>query len=1341
MVRVIDNGFAGRRTAAPAESLGRHEMLFFATAAATPNNPAIFELDDSGAAPRETSYGELARAARRLARYLIEHGVKPGDRVLMALPRGENAICAQIAILATGAAFVPVDVSAPLDRLVFIATDTKARLVLSVGTRATEIAALGLPVVDLGLERENIAVQSQEVLPCLDPNDGEAVAYVIYTSGTTGKPKGVGVRHRNVCHFVAAEGPILRLAPSDRVFQWFSYAFDMSIEEIWPALAAGAALVVATEAIAKSGPDIVNAVIAGRVTVWHAVPSLIGMIDRDPPLLRLLNVGGEACPPELVRRWWRPNRRILNTYGPTETTVTATYAELKPGEPVTIGFPLQGYEAYVLNGELGPVADGEEGELCIAGGGVSVGYVNRPDLTAQKFLLADVGAADGRSRLVYRTGDLVRRDPEGRLVFVGRIDTQVKIRGYRVELGEIESLIREDASIRAASVILHQTRASGELLVAYLVPCAGIDIDHAALRQRLCASLPSYMVPGVFEVLPSMPTLASGKIDRGRLPPPREDGDRCVCGVAPRDDGEREIAAACAEILGRDYVSVEADFFDELGGHSLRAARFVSKLRTDARYAHVSMGDVYRCRTVARLAAHLAGVDSVALTPAPAFARASRWRYLTCSAGQTLALVLFLGLSAFSWLLPYGVYGAARLEGGSTIEAVTAGLGSSMLMALFGAALPILVRALFVGRLRPGAYPMWGLIYFRWWLFQRSLSYSPSGLLAGTPLMAAYLRLLGAKIGRGVLVATPTIDVPELIEIGDGATIGTGSVLSVSAVEAGVFHLGRITIGVGATIGISASVGRSAVIGRNAIVDDLTLVANDCVVRDGEVWSGSPGCPQLRSVDGIERPLPRPASMAMSAAFAGAATSLLLFPFFAVAPGLGFLIAVGPDLTTYFLLTPFLALSYVLSMVGLVAAAKWLVLGRIEPRSAPYWSTFHLRLWTVQTIGELALGFLHPLYGTLYLRPFYRLLGMRYGRGAEVATASNIVHDLVTIGEKSFIADGVLLGAPRFASGTVTVGQTTIGRRSFVGNAAVIPPRSSLGDGGLIGVLSRPPASRLDQVRSGMSWFGSPAIFLPQRQKSPAFAEGVTFDPPVRLVAQRLAVEAVRILLPIIVAAILTIALISAFLAAWAAGWTFLSLIALLPAAGAGFGVASFAFVAAVKWTLVGRYREAMAPLWSPFVWVTELVTTLYEYLAAPFLSGLRGTPYLAIFLRILGAKIGRRTFIDTVDFTEFDLVSIGHDAALNDDCGPQTHLFEDRVMKLGRVEIGARSTVGSGSIILYDASVGAEAMVGDLSIVMKGEVVPPGTSWEGSPARPAALRSGGDANVVARAAGQTGVA
>jgi non-ribosomal peptide synthetase-like protein len=234
-------------------------------------------------------------------------------------------------------------------------------------------------------------------------------------------------------------------------------------------------------------------------------------------------------------------------------------------------------------------------------------------------------------------------------------------------------------------------------------------------------------------------------------------------------------------------------------------------------------------------------------------------------------------------------------------------------------------------------------------------------------------------------------------------------------------------------------------------------------------------------------------------------------------------------------------------------------------------------------------------------------------------------------------------------------------------------------------------------------------------------------------VAQRLAIEAVRIVLPITLIAVATIALFDLYSATRVARWTLSNMIALSPATGLALGLAAFAFVAIVKWTLMGRYRPTVAPLWSRFVWFTEMVTTFYEYLAVPLLlDPLRGTPYLAFFLRILGATVGRRTFIETTDFTEFDLVSIGDDAALNEGCGCQTHLFEDRIMKLGPVAIGARSAIGSGSIVLYDASVGAEAKVGDLSIIMKGEAVPCRTSWEGSPARPACDHIGGSVDAIA---------
>jgi non-ribosomal peptide synthetase-like protein len=233
-------------------------------------------------------------------------------------------------------------------------------------------------------------------------------------------------------------------------------------------------------------------------------------------------------------------------------------------------------------------------------------------------------------------------------------------------------------------------------------------------------------------------------------------------------------------------------------------------------------------------------------------------------------------------------------------------------------------------------------------------------------------------------------------------------------------------------------------------------------------------------------------------------------------------------------------------------------------------------------------------------------------------------------------------------------------------------------------------------------------------------------------VAQRLAIEAVRIVLPVALVAILTIALVDLYSAARGAHRSLSSVIALSPVAGLALGLAAFASVAIVKWTLMGRYQPTIAPLWSRFVWLTEFVTTFYEYLAVPFLTPLRGTPFLAVFVRILGASVGRRAFIDTTDFTEFDLVSIGDDAALNE-CGIQTHLFEDRIMKVGPVAIGARTTIGSGSIVLYDASVSDEARVGDLSIIMKGEVLPSRTSWEGSPAGPASVHRTGAIAVLGR--------
>ena len=459
---------------------------------------------------------------------------------------------------------------------------------------------------------------------------------------------------------------------------------------------------------------------------------------------------------------------------------------------------------------------------------------------------------------------------------------------------------------------------------------------------------------------------------------------------------------------------------------------------------------------------------------------------------------------------------------------------------------------------------------------------------------------------------------------------------------------------------------------------------------------------------------------------AGLILAALLLPLAAVlpiAPGLFMIIELDWATTGYgyIAITPILAVIYVLAMCALTVIAKWTLLGRVKPGVYSLWSHFYVRFWFVRQLGELALDLLHPLYATLYVSPWYRALGAKVGARAEISTATSVVPDLIEIGAESFIADGVVFGAARAQPDAIRLARTRIGRRTFVGNSALLPTGSDLGDEVLLGVLSKPPPDAHAALERGTTWFGSPAIRLPKRQIAAVFDEGARFNPSKRLIATRLTIEFVRVTLSL-----------SVFLSLFSVLLTIVGdlsdkpngvlLIAMMfPILYIGFALAAGTFVIALKWIVIGRYKPTNQPLWSLFVWRTELVTSTYENLAVPLLlDPLRGTPFLNLYLRAMGCRIGRRAFIDTTDITEFDLVEVGDDAALNEDSGLQTHLFEDRVMKVSGLKIGARATVGSMSIVLYDSVIEDDAQLGDLSVLMKGETLPPGTSWEGSPARPA---------------------
>jgi non-ribosomal peptide synthetase-like protein len=1273
------------------------------------------------------SYREVQRRALRVAHHLRSLGIGKNTRVAVWMEPGFEIQIAILGILNAGAAYVPIDPQCPAERAAYLVSDSGA---------AALIASQTLPSLpELGgcrrivFERE-AAFHAGGDLPALSRAETGArpddCAYIIYTSGSTGRPKGVMISHRSICHFIRAEGSILGLRRGDLVFQGSSPAFDMSLEEIWPAWAAGATLLIGTAEVLRGGSDLAPWLAGQGVTVWTCVPTLLAMQDSFIPTLRLLNLGGEACPPELVRRWARAGLRLLNTYGPTEATITATYAVLATNRPVTIGRPLPNYTAWVLDERLAPVAEGGVGELCIGGPGLALGYAGRPDLTTERFVPNPQHAPGGLDPVLYRTGDLARFGPGGEIEFLGRIDTQVKIRGFRIELSEIESVLLATGSLRQASVTVWRDARGDPKLIAYVVPRGDLVYDEAALRARLKALLPAYMVPAIFEPLADLPRQASGKVDPGALPPPTHAAAAERVIVLPGTETERTLHAVWSGLFTPATVSIDDDFFLDLGGDSLSAAELVSALRLDPALRHVSMGDVYGRPTLRGLAAHLEASHPANERSRPAIehADASAWRHVFCGLGQAVGLLGVCGLFSLQWLIPYLAY--AWLVGRSVapLPALVLSLG------LFVAAIPtmlgvgIAAKWLILGRLRPGEYPLWGFTYYRWWLTQRLLETVPIHYLGGSPLLGLYYRLLGARIGSGVILDSGVIDAPDCVAIGHDAAFGSGATLSCCKVEFGRLIVGKIQVGRGCHVGASANVGLNSQMADGAELGDLSMLPANGSIPPGERWGGSPA----RFIAPVEPGKPLRASPGARAALAGACAVLLfIFPVFAVLPllpGMLLMAAIGrlSDAASFVRFSPLLAVMFVVSMCLQIAALKWLLVGRLRAGHIPVFSAAYLRHWLMDQLMALSLDVVNPLYATLYLNPWYRLLGVRLGPRAEISTASSICPDLLTIGAESFIADAVSLGAPRIYRGRAAFAPTVIGERTFVGNSAVIPAGTTLGDGVLIGVLSVPPSEPANAQKAGSSWFGTPAVFLPRRQIARQFDEASTFRPRRALVLQRLAIEFGRLILPLTVIISLSSLMIAAA-ESLAAGKGGLGEAALFfPFIYAAFALAIGIVVVLLKWAVVGRYAPTEKPLWNHFVWRCELVTSTYENLAVPFFADmLRGTPFLPMYARLLGCRIGKRVFMDTTDVTEFDLVRIGDEAALNNDCGPQTHLFEDRVMKIAQVDIGARCTLGAGAIVLYGARMEAGSTLGELSLLMKGEVLPAGTHWEGSPARPAA--------------------
>jgi non-ribosomal peptide synthetase-like protein len=1311
--------------------LVRDEILaeiFAATVAARPGKIAF-------AGPgRHLTYADVNREASALARGLVNRGIRAGDVVGLWMARGADLLVAQIAIAKTGAAWLPFDADAPVERIAVCLDDAEAKALLTSSAFAEKThGAIACPL----LVAADIADtdESRPVDPRALGAGADHPAYLIYTSGSTGTPKGIVITNRNICHFLRAANEVYKLRSSDVVFQGASVAFDLSMEEIWLPYLVGATLFVATPEVIGEAEKLPDVMEANGITVLDTVPTLLAMMPRDVPSLRVIILGGEACPPILASRWCKAGRCIYNSYGPTEATVVATVAEVHPHEPVTIGKPIPNYTCYVVDEALQLLDPGAEGELLIGGPGIARGYLKRDELTRDKFIKNPFGSG-GSDPILYRSGDAVVLENNGNIAFRGRIDDQVKIRGFRVELGEIESALSDLPGISHAAVVLRTDDGIDEL-VAFVVAESGANLDGKQLRAELKDRLPAYMLPQRYEFVDTLPKLASGKVNRNLL----KKIPLAVVAIAdeqeePRTETEAALLAAAKRVLPPQSIPFDADFFTELGGHSLLAARFVSAVRGTHRLASITLQDVYAARTLRAIGGVLDGKPAVAgpvqdlsFDPPPLMRR------FLCGLAQAAVLPIIMAMLTAQWLGVFVSYMLLTDPDTSLFQEVISLLSVYSCINVATVVIAVAGKWLIIGRIKPGRYPLWGVYYYRLWLVQRLMTLTHLKWFQGSPLMRYFLGALGATVGDDALIGDIEIGAVDLITIGAGASIGSKVRLGNARVEGNELIIGSIVIGEDAYIGSSCMIEENVVVGESAELRDLTSVSAGTHVRNGEIYDGSPGR-KVGAVDVAALDTPPTASVARRSINTFIHTVLLLaipplgllpiFPAFWVFDQVDSVMGLSSiDRFRYMLSIPLMAwptsFALVLVTVGLIAACRWIILPRVTEGKYSVHSSFYMRKWTVALSTEVTLETLSSLFATIYMRGWYRLMGAKIGKDSEISTNLAGRYDLIEIGDKCFIADEVVLGDEDIRRGWMHLERVKTGSRVFIGNDGVVPPGSVIPTGALIGIKSKPPAN--SDLSEGDTWFGSPPIKLPVRQKFEA-AGNWTYEAPRWKKVMRALFEAVHISLP---------NMLFITFGTWAVEWFGPNLIEGRWALVTGqflltsvvISTAMVLIVIAVKWATMGRYEPVVKPMWSFWAMRTEAVAVLYWGLAGRvLLEHLRGTPLLPWVLRLFGAKFGKGVYSDMTDITEFDCVTVGNYCALNTASALQTHLYEDRVMKVGRVHIGDGVSVGAGSTVLYDTNVGNYARLGPLTVVMKGEEIPAHTEWVGAPAVPRAAET-----------------
>jgi non-ribosomal peptide synthetase-like protein len=843
---------------------------------------------------------------------------------------------------------------------------------------------------------------------------------------------------------------------------------------------------------------------------------------------------------------------------------------------------------------------------------------------------------------------------------------------------------------------------------------------------------------------------------------------------------EEKVADAWRQLFKMEHVGIDQDFFLDLGGHSLLAAQMVTLLRKVAGveipvrdvYAHPKIallaehlqglvdtgatkpkhtkqggaylkdaldeiGKFYQSNLRKMLGSFGRSKD---LAPPPRVDtrmkthlkeeleyHKARNRALgrpisetpTGFAATMQALIILTFFVLLSWPLAVVIVFADNILLGRLSLLGVAIYLCSFALALWPGILTISIAAKWalIGRYKPGTHPLWGAYYVRWWLVSSLQTLSGVGMFCGTPLMSTYYRLMGAKVGRDCMLGTAECSIWDCVTIGDDTSVGTDTALLGYRIENGYLHIGTVDIGSRCFVGAHSVFGLNVKMEDGSRLDDQSLLYDGQTILAGEHRRGSPAA-VVKDVAVPNESVQRFGILRKA-----------LFVIFGLALGIlaGVFLLVPPMLALLFLVTGyqhgwiwtavlilFAAMPVLILVMCLwITLLKAMILRRAKPGVYDLYSVYYLRYWLAFDLMRLVGSMMLPVFTTIYLPPWMRLLGAKLGKHCELSTMWSFMPELIIAGDGTFFADGCILGGMRIFGGRFEIRNNSVGSRSFIGNSAILPTGAIVGDDCLLGVLSSPPSTA--PTPNGSDWLGLPGFRLPNRQKVDGFDTKLTYQPSASLYAQRAVIDGLRILIPAYMSLILSLAGLTILLYLYRT-FGFDVMLVVTPVITILLALVAVLLVVALKWAVMGKFHPVVKPLWCHYVWLNEMVNGAYETIMAPLTSMLFGTPFAGIPLRLIGCKVGRSCYIASNLFSEFDLIEIGDYASINEGVILQTHLFEDRVMKSSYLKIGDNCSVGNMAVVLYDTSMNDRAVLGPLSLLMKGEIMPANSQWYGAP-------------------------